>query len=160
QEWWPGTNALLLASGDAAGNVIVWEGTAAASMAAGTHPDTATTAAITDVRWAANTAHFAVGSQDGAVRLFDAHQSASLATWLQGKDAVSALTWQRAQNLVAVALANGSLQLWNAANNHLFTTLPGAPTNITSLAWSADARWLAAGAADGRILLWNTSNLG
>ncbi len=153
-DWWSGTSSLLLASGDAAGNLFIWEGPTVGAIAAGTRPDTGTATAVTDLRWSPNASHFVSGSQDGSVRVYDAHQSASLATWLHGGDAITALAWQGSRNLTAVALAGGAVQLWNAATNHLITTLPGDSPGVRHLAWSPDGHWLAAGLADGRILVW------
>jgi WD40 repeat protein len=138
----------LLAIGDAAGVVYLWDAVRAAPEPISQH-----VAAVNVVRFAPDGSAVASGSIDGEVQLWQANDRAAAA--LTGHDgAINALDFSPDGRWLASAGADGSLHLYDRPAQTTTTLSPPHPSAVNSVAFSPDSRWLASGDDDGLVRLW------
>ncbi|HOU12177.1 MAG TPA: WD40 repeat domain-containing protein [Anaerolineae bacterium] len=161
--------------GSAPGIVRVWElGTRGDALLATavltlTGPTARVTSVAFDPRPLRNVARviyepyfLAVASKDGAVRIWalspaaPGSLSATLALTLTGHtDAVNAVAYSPAENVLASASADKTIRIWDPRTGKALLTLVGHSAEVTSLAFSADGRYLISGSRDLTVRVWD-----
>ncbi len=106
--------------------------------------------------------YLAAGSFDGTVRIWaltpDApgSVSATLALTLKGHtDAVNAVAYSPAENVLATASADKTIRIWNPRTGEALLTLTGHTSGVDSIAFSADGRYLISGSRDLTVRVWD-----
>ncbi|MBN1203082.1 MAG: WD40 repeat domain-containing protein [Anaerolineae bacterium] len=115
----------------------------------------------------------ASGGGDNTVKLWAISSGALLQTLTDHTDAVRAVAFNPAQDLLALEgseseqpanklLASGSsdgtVKLWAAPGGELIQTLQGHSDTVLSVAFSPDGTLLASGSADGSVIVWSVSD--
>jgi WD40 repeat protein len=142
----------LLAIGDAAGVVYLWDATGAAPESIARHES-----AVNVVRIAPDGSAVASGSIDGEVQLWQASGGTAAAV-SRHDGAVNALDFSPDGSRLASAGADGSLHLYDRSAQTVTTLSPPHASAVNSVAFSADGRWLASGDDDGLVRLWSVAD--
>ncbi len=142
----------LLAIGDAAGAVYLWDPALAAPALIAQHGG-----AVNVVRAAPDGSAVASGSIDGEVQIWEANDRAATAV-SRHDGAVNALDFSPDGSRLASAGADGSLHLYDRPAQTLTTLAPPHASAVNSVAFSADGRWLASGDDDGLVRLWSVAD--
>ncbi|MDX1613422.1 MAG: WD40 repeat domain-containing protein, partial [Candidatus Promineifilaceae bacterium] len=147
-----------LVSGDAAGNIILWNIVTGARLGDSIdgHDDQ-----LAEVAFSPDGSQLASAGFDDVVVLWDltAEEPAQLAR-LNHPDNVWAVAFSPDGQTLATAAADGAVRLWSAAGDPLEGTWPRFASQATTVTFSPDGRLLAAGDGDGTIVLWDLEAAG
>ena len=106
----------------------------------------------------------ASGSDDYAVRLWDAKSGKLIKTLELSIDElhinewyniVNAVAWSLDGQILASGYNNGIIRLWDVKTGKLIKALEGHTGNVNSVAWSPDGHVLASGSDDYTVRLWD-----
>jgi WD40 repeat protein len=147
----------LLAVGDRAGTITLWEVAKAKRFAVFDCKG----GAITALAFGADRRILAAGTEDGNLMLWDALTGRRHHTWKGYKYPVHALSFAPGKMLLASASPDGPVKLWEVADDHLKerSSCSHFQGNISCLAFSPDGKTLALGNRDGTVILWNILGL-
>jgi WD40 repeat protein len=143
----------VLASGDDAGTVRIWDrasGTCTASLTE--HTDSVWSVAIApDGTW------LATGDGDGTVRIWDRASGTCDITLTEHTGWVPVAiapdgTW------LATGDMDGMVRIWDRASGTCAATLPGDTDCVHSVAIARDGTWLATGGNDCTVRLWDRAS--
>jgi alpha-2-macroglobulin len=99
----------------------------------------------------------ASGSDDGTVRLWDAHSFGLLTTLNGHTEAVLGVAFSADGLWLASSSKDKTVRLWDVANRQLSRTLEGHTASVWSVAFSPTQPLLASASEDGSLRLWDTA---
>lgn len=142
----------LLATGDRAGNLFLWE------PRGGREHGTLKghTAAITGMAWRPDGGVLATVSEDGSVRLWNPKESTQLKTWQAHAGGAESIVWLRDGRLVTTG-RDRRVKLWKSDGGLERETAPLADIG-TRVAVSADGSRIFAGDWSGAVTVFNTAD--
>ena len=146
------TAGALLATGDRAGNLFLWE------PRGGREHGTLKghTAAITAMAWRPDGAVLATVSQDGSLRLWDPKESTQLKTWPAHAGGAESVAWLRDGRLVTTG-RDRRVKLWKA-DGPLERETQALADIGTRVAVTADGSRIFAGDWSGAVTAFNTAD--
>lgn len=154
-------NAAMLATGDAAGEIVLWEAWSGQNLGAlaGHQPGQA----ITSLDWTPDGTRLLSGGQDGRLIVWDTIAASAL-TELDAHDApVLAVAYSADGTAFGSIAADGTVIAWDAMRVEPRETFSGSTEGITgepeSAVWARGASWLAQVTAGGQLAVWNLEDL-
>jgi WD40 repeat protein len=155
-------NGKLLATGDDAGEMIIWEVENRRKLLA----RKVQIYGINSLTFSPDGSILASGSGDGTLKLWDIRNidNCRCLVTLQEEENFeqTSAAFSPDGQILASGNSGGMIKLWNTSNIAdkiiLQTTLPGHIRRVRSIAFSPDGKTLASSSTDGELRLWNTSN--
>lgn len=145
-------DGILVASGDRAGGLVVWEADTGRLYAdfAG-HKD-----AIHALAWRADSNVLASASLDGTVKLWDIINSKELKSFNAHGGGVTSIDMARDGRIVTSG-KDRLVKLWDASGTHV-RDFPAMPEAVLEVAFTHDGSGVVAGDWTGEVRMWKTDN--
>ncbi|KAI8874377.1 WD40 repeat-like protein [Ramicandelaber brevisporus] len=145
----------LLASGDTAGNIVLWdESTGDATQVLKIHDES-----VMDLDWR-DDVKYATCSKDKTVRVFQAGQSSPLRI-LRGHTAdVNTVRWDACGDLLASCSDDCTVRIWSLSSDTPSYVMRGHTAGVYTIAWNprrmtGRPRIIASASLDSDVRLWN-----
>lgn len=154
-------NAAMLATGDAVGEIVLWEAWSGQNLGALAGHQRGQ--AVTSLDWTPDGTRLLSGGQDGRLIVWDTIAASAL-TELDAHDApVLAAAYSADGTAFGSIAADGTVIAWDALRAEPRQTLSGSTEGITgepqSAVWAPDATWLAEVTAGGQLAVWDLEDL-
>jgi WD40 repeat protein/N-acetylmuramoyl-L-alanine amidase len=114
--------------------------------------------AATAVAFSTDGRTLASGSEDAAIRIWDATTGRLLLTLSGHTQEVSSIAFSPDGSTIASGSWDKTIKLWDSATGSLLHTLSGHNKPITTVAFSSDGKVLASGSLDETTRLWATKS--
>lgn len=101
---------------------------------------------------------FAVGNEDGRIRIYDANSGSVIRTLEGHEDAVNGVAFSADGNTLASASGDVTLALWDVATGKQRHTLTGHTAPVLCVAFSPDGKLLVSGGEDDTLRVWSLPN--
>ncbi len=110
---------------------------------------------VVSVAWSSDGRHFASGSRDNTIIVWDAEAGRQVAK-LEGHDIwVACVCWSPDGKRLASASNDTTVKVWDVAARKAIHTLRGHAGPVTGVCWSPDGKRLASANVDGTVKLWD-----
>jgi WD40 repeat protein/type II secretory pathway predicted ATPase ExeA len=143
----------LLAVGDAAGSVVLWD----LALGVPLRVLVGHAAAVNSVAFAPNGKLLASGSSDKTIRLWEVGAGRLLRILEGHKNWVHSVAFAQDGKLLASGSDDRSIGLWEVATGRLVQLIKGPQNGVHGVAFSPDGEILASGSGDQLIRLWEVA---
>ena len=113
------------------------------------------TGAVGSVAYSPDSAQIASGSNDNAIRIWNAGTGELIRTLTGHTDDVWSVAYSPDGAQIASGSNDNAIRIWNAGTGEHIRTLTGHTGNVTSVAYSPDGAQIASGSNDNAIRIWN-----
>lgn len=113
---------------------------------------------VTSIAWNQRGNQLAIGTQNGTVRLWDAHTRKEVSQYRPHSSRVGALAWNG--NILTTGSRDHAIQMTDIRDSKaLERKVEGHRQEVCGLDWSHDKLQLASGGNDNRLLIWDLRSL-
>ena len=145
-------DGVLLATGDRAAGLVVWESHTGREY----QVLTGHKGAINDVSWRADSNLLASGSEDGTVKLWEMNEGKMVKSWAAHGGGVTAVAFTHDGRLVSAG-RDKQVKIWDAEGKQLQTIGPTGDLPLKA-AFSHDGKRVVAGDWSGAVHIWEASD--